>query len=220
MFKKILIAEDHEYRNLGTLKTLNELGIENYDFESYCDDAFSKFKKALKADDSYDLLITDLSFDEDYRVQNLKSGIDLIAAIREISYDIKIIVFSIEKKPKMIQDLFESKKINAFVSKSRDDDKVLKDAIQRVLQGEIVIPFEVKSSIKQNSFVISDYDVAILQLLAKGFKQDEICENFKENNIKPHSQSKIEKSLNELRETLNAKNNIEMISICKDLGIL
>ncbi|WP_300671324.1 response regulator [Soonwooa sp.] len=220
MFKKILIVEDHEYRNIGTLKTLKELAIESYDIESYCDDAFIKFKKAQADNNPYDLIITDLSFDEDYRVQNLKSGIDLIQAIREISDDVKIIVFSIEKKPKMIEDLFNNKKINAFVSKSRNDDKVLKDAIQRVLQGETVIPFEVKSSMRQNSFLISDYDEILLQLLAKGLKQQEIGEELKQLGFKPFSQSAIEKRLSELRENLNAKNNIEMISMCKDLGIL
>ena len=43
---------------------------------------------------------------------------------------------------------------------------------------------------------------------------------FKENNIKPDSKSAIEKKLFDLRENLNAKNNIEMIVMCKDIGII
>ncbi|WP_449400143.1 hypothetical protein [Chryseobacterium wanjuense] len=46
MFKKALIVEDHEVRNLGVVNTLSELQIQNYDFVSYCDDALQKIKTA------------------------------------------------------------------------------------------------------------------------------------------------------------------------------
>ena len=32
MFNKVLIAEDHEIRNLGVIKTLEELQITDYEF--------------------------------------------------------------------------------------------------------------------------------------------------------------------------------------------
>ena len=47
MFNKVLIAEDHEIRNLGVIKTLEELQITDYEFVSYCDDAVYKLKTAI-----------------------------------------------------------------------------------------------------------------------------------------------------------------------------
>ena len=74
MFKKVLIAEDHEVRNLGVVNTLAELQIQNFDFVNYCDDALQKIKTAATNNVSYDLLITDLSFDKDHIDQKINSG--------------------------------------------------------------------------------------------------------------------------------------------------
>ena len=82
------------------------------------------------------------------------------------------------------------------------------------------MPEEIKFSIKKNSIEFSDYDVTLISLLAKGYRQQEIEEYFKKNDIKPYGISSLEKKLNDLRETLNAKNNIEMIVKCKNLGII
>ncbi len=219
MFKKALIVEDHEVRNLGVVNTLSELQIQNYDFVSYCDDALQKIKTA--ADQvPYDLLITDLSFDKDHIVQKINSGQELITEARKIQPNLKVIAFSIEKRPKVIDDLFKVQEINGFVSKGRNDGKDLKNTIKKVLKNETVIPQEILNSIRNTSFEFTEYDITLIELLAKGWKQNQIEEYFKKNNITPDSKSAIEKRLNELRENLNAKNNIEMIVMCKDIGII
>jgi len=219
MFKKALIVEDHEVRNLGVVNTLSELQIQNYDFVSYCDDALQKIKTAADQD-PYDLLITDLSFDKDHVAQQINSGQELITEARKIHPNLKVIAFSIEKRPKVIDDLFKIQEINGFVSKGRNDGKDLRNTIKKVLKNEIVIPQEILNSIRNTSFEFKEYDVTLIELLAKGWKQNQIEEHFKKNNITPDSKSAIEKRLNELRENLNAKNNIELIVICKDIGII
>lgn len=82
------------------------------------------------------------------------------------------------------------------------------------------MPQEILNSIRHNSLEFSEYDLHLLELLAKGWKQIEIGDFLRENNLGRFSQSAIEKRLNELRSNLNAKNNIEMIVICKDMGII
>lgn len=219
MFKKALIVEDHEVRNLGIVNTLSELQIQNYDFVSYCDEALQKIKTAAE-DTPYDLLITDLSFDKDHLVQQINSGQELISEVRKIHPNLKVIAFSIEKRPKVIDDLFKIQEINGFVSKGRNDGKDLKNTIKKILKNETVIPQEILNSIRNTDFEFKEYDVTLIELLAKGWKQNQIEEYFKKNNITPDSKSAIEKRLNELRENLNAKNNIEMIVMCKDIGII
>jgi DNA-binding NarL/FixJ family response regulator len=220
MFKKVLIAEDHEVRNLGVVNTLAELQIQNFYFVNYCDEALQKIKTAATNNVSYDLLITDLSFDKDHIEQKITSGQKLIEEVKKIQPDLKIIAFSIEKKPKIIDDLFKIHKINGFVSKGRNDGKDLRNTIRKVFSGEIVIPQEILNSIRNTSFEFTEYDVNLIELLAKGWKQSEIEKHFKENKITPDSKSAIEKRLNDLRFELGAKNNIELIVICKDIGII
>ena len=92
--------------------------------------------------------------------------------------------------------------------------------MKKVYKGETVIPQEILNSMRNYSFEFKDYDTSLLKLLSQGFSQIEIEAYFKENKIQPCSRSSIEKRLNELRDYLQAKNNIEMIVICKDLGII
>ncbi|OPG99065.1 response regulator, partial [Chryseobacterium mucoviscidosis] len=197
MFKKVLIAEDHEVRNLGVVNALTELQIPHFDFVNYCDDALQKIKAAATAD-SYDLLITDLSFDEDHIEEKVNSGQQLIEEVRKIQPSLKVIAFSIEKKPKIIDDLFKIHNINGFVSKGRNDGKDLRSTIKKVFSGETVIPQEILNSIRNTSFEFTEYDVTLIELLAKGWKQGDIEKYFKENKITPDSKSAIEKRLNDL----------------------
>jgi DNA-binding NarL/FixJ family response regulator len=132
MFKKVLIAEDYESANISVQKTLEDLKIQEPHYVYYCDDALAKIQRGIRDKTPYDLLITDLSFDKDHREQKLNSGKELIEAIRQEQSDIKIIVFSVEKKPDIIDTLFKKQDINAFVSKGREDTKELKRSIKAV----------------------------------------------------------------------------------------
>ncbi|MFC3160095.1 DNA-binding response regulator [Chryseobacterium arachidis] len=215
-----MIAEDHEVRNLGVVNALTELQIQHFDFVNYCDDALQKIKTTAATVESYDLLITDLSFDKDHILQKINSGQQLIEEVKKIQPNLKVIAFSIEKKPKIIDDLFKIHKINGFVSKGRNDGKDLRSTIKKVFSGETVIPQEILNSIRNTSFEFTEYDVTLIELLAKGWKQGDIEKHFKENKITPDSKSAIEKRLNDLRYELGAKNNIELVVMCKDIGII
>jgi len=57
MFKRVLIAEDHESANISVQKTLADLGITNTQYTFYCDEAFIQIKKSLQDEQPYDLLI-------------------------------------------------------------------------------------------------------------------------------------------------------------------
>lgn len=220
MFKKILIAEDQQVMNLGIANTIRELDIPHFDFVTYCDTAISKIKKAAAEDVPHDLLITDLSFQKDHIRQNIHSGQELILEARTVQPDLKVIVFSIEHRAKIIYDLYERYQINGYVSKARNDGKDLKSTISKVYNGERAIPQDIMNALRHISFDFTDYDLKLLELLSKGWKQNEIGSFFKKNNINPHSIRSIEKRLNDLRVSLNAKNNIEMIVICKDIGLI
>jgi DNA-binding NarL/FixJ family response regulator len=220
MFKKILIVEDQEIMNQGILNTVKELNIPDFDYVTYCDEALGRIRTALKRENPYDLLIADLSFDKDHISQKLHSGQELIFEAKKIQPDLKVVVFSVEKKAKTINDLYKIYQIDGFVSKARHDGKDLKSTIRKVFNGDTVVPQEVLNMMRHISSEFNEYDLKLLELLAKGHKQNEISLYLKEHKMPPYGIRSIEKRLNELRDSIGAKNNIEMIVICKDIGLI
>lgn len=221
MFKKILIAEDYEIINLSVQNTVKELQIPIADHVFYCDDALEKVKKSIRENAVYDLIITDLYYDEDHRPQQLKDGKAMIAAIKELQPEIKVIFFSAENKSGIIDSLFNELNIDGFVKKGRHDAKELRKAIQAVSNGEKYLSLDLKNDIKKlNSFEFTTYDIRLISLLSQGVLQKNIPVYLQNNNIKPHSLSSIEKRLTLLKESLKINNNEQLVAFCKDLGVI
>lgn len=222
MFKKVIIAEDLDSINFGIEQVLKDLGIENFHYSKYCDDAFLKIRKAIQDNDPYDLLISDLSFKADHRAVKLASGDELVQKTREIQPDIKILTYSVEDKSYRIKSLFENAAINAFVLKGRNSIEELKKAIGIISDSdEKFISPEIASVLQEkNNFEIDDIDIKILQYLAEGNSQDDIIEIFRNANIKPSSKSAIEKRLGKLKDFFKANNAVQLVFIAKDMGII
>ena len=220
---KLLFAEDQEAIAIGVKNALEESPILfNYDHARYCDDAWLKLKKAEYDQEPYDVLITDLSFKPDHREVKLKDGKDLIKAVRKESTPYNIIVFSVEDKPLKVQKLFDQFKIDAYVCKGRQDNKEIIKAIQKVQNGETYISEEARQQmhLQKNLAQVREIDQLIVELLCKGFSQEQISIYLKEKGISPNSISWIEKELKYLRETFSAKTNIELAIIFKDMGLV
>jgi two-component system, NarL family, captular synthesis response regulator RcsB len=221
MIKKILIAEDYESSNLSVQKTIEELGINNPDYVYYCDDALRRIEKCKQHNDSYDLLITDLYFDDDERVQTLKGGMDLIAAARKIQPDLKVLVFSAESKPIVIETLFNTYGIDGYVRKARYDTKELKLAISHIANNQSYFPRHLVQLIKKkNTHEFTEYDIAIISLLASGMRQKDIPAYLQDHQIRPWGLSSVEKRLNLMREVLEMSKNEQLVAYCKDMGII
>jgi len=221
MFKKILIAEDHESINISVRKTLEDLNIPTVDYVYYCDDAIGKIQKALRENQPYDLLITDLYYEEDHHTQTLKDGKELIEKAKELQPGLKVIVFSAERKSGVIENLFSDYHINGYVQKARNDSKDLKKSIASVYIGENYLSFDLKQEMKKfNNYEFSTYDIVIVSLLSKGILQKNIPAHLEEKSIRPSSLSSVEKRLNSLKEDLSVNSNEQLVAFCKDLGII
>ena len=222
MFKKVLVAEDFDSISITVGKALEELSVSEIHHAKYCDDAFLKIKRALRDQTPYDMLISDLSFKTDHRENKLTSGDELIAAIKKIQPDIKIIVFSIEDKSFRIKSLFNNLGINAFVTKGRNSIPELKKAIFGIFNDETtVLSSKLSYALREKSLIeIETYDIEILKLLSKGHILDEISSEFKTLGIIPNGSSSLEKRINRLKIYLKANNNVHLIAIAKDLGLV
>ena len=222
MFNKVLVAEDFDSISITIEKALEDLSIREIHHAKYCDDAFLKIRKAIQDEAPYDLLISDLSFKPDHRENKLKTGDELIASIKKIQPNIKTIVFSIEDKSFRIKSLFNDLGINAFVSKGRNSIPELKKAILEVSNNATKILSPELSHIlaKKSLIEIETYDISLLISLSKGLILDEIAIDFKNSGIVPNSSSSIEKRINKLKIYFKASNNVHLIAMAKDLGVI
>jgi len=221
MFQKVLVAEDYESASISVQKSLTDLNIADAGFVYYCDEALALLRKSLDQNKPYDLLITDLSFEEDFAKQNLKSGRELIVEARKLLPNLKILVFSGEKRPLVLKELFEDLEIDGFVSKGRMDVKNLKTAITTIFENKKYISSENLHQLRKTDTIeLTLVEFSIIKLLSEGIFQKDMTEILKEKSIKPNSLSSVEKTLNNLKETFAAKSNEHLIAICKDLGVL
>lgn len=221
MIRKILIAEDHESVNLSIQKTAEELKIAAIDYAYYCDDAINMIQKAIEKGDSYDLLITDLSFEEDYKKQTIKNGAALAMAARAIQPDLKILIFSAENRAAVIEKLYQDIKIDGYVRKARGDAKELKNAIKAIDMNSIFYPIELtKNSKPLNAHSFTELDLLIITQLINGQKQQQISAFLESKHISPSSLSSIEKRLKTIKEALNFTNNEQLIAYCVKMGIV
>lgn len=221
MFQKVLVAEDYESASISVQKSLTDLNITDAGFVYYCDEALALLRKSLDQNKPFDLLITDLSFEEDFAKQDLKSGKELIIAARKMVPTLRVLVFSGEKRPLVLKELFEDLEIDGFVSKGRMDVKNLKTAITTIFENKKYISSENLHQLrKTDNIELSLVEFSIIKLLSEGIFQKDMTEILKEKSIKPNSLSSVEKTLNNLKETFAAKSTEHLVAICKDLGVL
>lgn len=222
MFKKVLVVEDFDVVYSGIRSALEEIGIEQVEYISYCDEAYYRIKKADLDNEPFQLLISDLSFEQDGTPQKLKSGEELIEKLTKKFSDLKIIVFSVEDKPFRIQHLYKKLKIQGYVWKNRNGLKELKKAIHSVFfSDQFYISPDLNSAIHPKKAVeITDYDIFLILNLSYGFLQEDISKKLKEKEVSPSSVSAVEKRLKFLKEHFNANNPTHLVAIAKDLGLI
>ncbi|KAF2081429.1 response regulator [Flavobacterium sharifuzzamanii] len=222
MFKKVLVAEDLDSISIAVVQVLEELQVPVIHHVKYCDEGLLKIKKALADKEPYDLLITDLSFKSDHRKVNLNSGDELVEAINKVQPNLKKIVFSIEDKSYRIKTLFNELGINAYVSKGRNSITELRNAIESTFNnGEKILSSDLSFNFNDKSLIeIESYDISILKLLSQGYILESISKEFKDLSITPNGTSSIEKRINKLKIYFKANNNVHLIAIAKDFGLV
>lgn len=223
MFTKILIAEDHGTTVRGLQAILPQSQAKGEVFvTNYCDDALLKLKAAHTKGEPFDLLISNLLFKTNGRTQNLKSGIQLIEAIRNLNIEMKIIVLSAEAPIGKIRELYDRQLIDGFVEKGPDEINELLEAIKTINSGMSYKSGKISTKLLQfsNLMEITQYDILLIELCADGYTNPEIAMYFKKNGVTPNSLRTIEFHFNSLKILLQVKTTVQLIAKAKDLGII
>ena len=222
MFKKVLIVEDHESASISVQKSLTDLGI-NHDYRDYvyyCDDALSRIRKAISEKEPYELMITDISFENEI-VQEIPGGMELIKAVKAIQPEIKILVFSIENRMAVANTFMEEHGADAFIPKARGDAKDLKAAVEALSQGERYRSPNLRPAHRSMpAFDFTSYDKTIIFLLANGTAQKDIPLYLQKNNIRPAGLSSVEKRLYAIKNALDFSSNEQLVAFCKDQKLI
>lgn len=222
MFKKVIVSEDFDSINIAVVQALESLRIPEIQHSKYCDETFLKIKKGQLDSEPFDLLITDLSYKADHRQNKLNSGEELIVAVKKAQPNIKVIVYSIEDKSYRIKSLFDTLEIDGYIMKGRNSIPELQKAIQSIYNSEEkVLSSELSHVLNDKSLhEIESYDIELLWLLSKGLSLNEIEIQFKKKAITPNGSSSIEKRINKLKIYFKANNNVHLIAMAKDLGLV
>ncbi|MFA9191173.1 response regulator [Flavobacterium sp. FZUC8N2.13] len=222
MFTKVLIADDIDFNDLGAFKILNDLEVPEIQYAKYCDEALLKIRRAHQDQVPFELLICDLSFKADHKINKLNSGEELIQEVRLLFPDIKIIVFSIEDRAHQIKLLFDKFGIQGYVLKGRNTIYDLKVAIQKAYKNESdnLSPELLHIIQDKTTSEINPYDVLLMEKLSLGISQEALESVFKKEGITPNSKSSIEKHINKLKIYFKANNTTHLVAIAKDLGII
>lgn len=221
VFKKILVVEDTDSINIGLMSKLNDLGFKTIASSQSCDGAIIKIKRAIQDEEPFDLLISDLSFIAANANPKINTGEELIAEVKRIQPTIKIIAFSVKNQQSVIKQLLEEIKVNGYVCKGLNGLKELHNAMLAISKGLIYIcPIAKASLVQKNVFQLDDFEKQLLQLVANGYKQDDIAEHFKSKNISPNSRRSIEDRLSKLRDNFNATTTSQLIYLAQSLDLI
>ncbi|MDO3641282.1 response regulator [Mucilaginibacter sp. L3T2-6] len=220
-FNRILIVEDQDMANLSLRITLEGLGMPLPVHRYHTSHAILLLKKALLEKEPFDLLVTDLYFEDEGTAKQSPDGIELIRQAKRVQPELKVLVFSTESKIAVIRRLYEESGIDGFVRKARGDAGELKNALEQLSGNRRYYPRDYRSlAAKGNQHDFTDRDKEIIRLLNEGFSQREIADWLELNGMPPFGLSSVEKRLKLMREAMNFSKNQQLIGFCKDLGMI
>ena len=219
---KILIVDDHQLIIQGLLCSLEEVG----DFEvvttSDCDDALHLIKASEK-NAPFQVVFTDLSFDNSTKETILNSGEALIKAIRVNEIQIKVAVITGHTETSRVYSVISNLKPNAYLLKSNCEAAEIGFAIQKMLKNEYYYSHIIHQKIirrKITQIKIDDVAVQILKELPNHPKISNLEGLIVKNNGNKIKLRSIETKLANLRIDLNAINNTDLILKAKELGLI
>lgn len=219
---RILIADDHQLVIQGILCSLKEVGDFDVVSTTTCDEAFQLIK-THQNNNPFQILFTDLSFDNSTKDTNLDGGEELIKAIRNNEIDIKIAVITGHTETNRVYNVISNLNPNAYLLKSKCDAIEIGFAVQKMLANDYYYTHEIHQKIMKRNIVQIQMDDVAVQILKelpnhpKISNLEGVITKSDGSEIKLRS---IETKLGILRADLNANNNTDLILKAKELGII
>jgi two-component system capsular synthesis response regulator RcsB len=219
---RILIVDDHQLVLEGILHSLKEVGDFDVVTTNSCDDALNLIKSNQNTT-PFQILFSDLSFDNTTSENNLASGEELIRAIKNKNIDLKICVITGHTETNSVYNIISNLNPNAYLLKTKCNAIEIGFAIQKMLTNDYYYTHEIHQKLMRRNIVQIQMDTIAIQVLKELPNHAKIANL--EGIITKHDGTKIklrsiESKLAKLRIDLNANNNIDLILKAKELGII
>lgn len=203
---KVLIIEDHPIVIAGFRASLSVEGdIEIVDARSG-EDGLAAFSR-----ENPDCVVIDINLPD-------RSGFDVSRQITDMDTSAKILIFTMSDAPILAAKAVEMG-AKGFFSKN-DDPSLMAKAIRTIARGEIWLPDDVAQKLalvsvgKGEMLDISERELDVLRLLAKGRSMSEIAE------ATAVSYKTVTNDCAALREKLNARTSMELVRIAVEQKII
>ena len=219
---KILLVDDHQLIIEGIRSYLKDIeGLDIHTTNS-CDTAFTMLKTAIK-NDPFDIVFTDLSFDDISSDTLITGGEELILAIRNEKIPVKVGVITGHSETNRIYNVIHNLKPSAYILKGKCSTSELNFAIEKMLKGEVFYTHEIHQKLLKRALVevhMDEIAIKILKELPKHAKLGSLEGEIKKEDGTIVKIRTIENKLARLRIDFNAVNNTDLVLKAKELGIL
>ena len=219
---RILIADDDQLVIQGLLCSLKDVGDFDIVTTDNCDEAFQLIKSNLKTN-PFQLLFTDLSFDNSTKDTNLDGGEELIKAIKNNEIDIKIGVITGHTETNRVFNVISNLEPNVYLLKSKCDAKELGFAVDQMLLNKKYYTHEIHQKIMRRNIIqiqMDDIAIQILRELPNHPKLANLEGVIKKGDGSVLKIRSIETKLRGLRADLDAVNNTDLVLKAKELGVI
>lgn len=218
----ILVVDDHQLIIDGIISSLSASDAYQVSSTNSCDDALRRIKQQMHSE-PFDILFTDLSFDNTPQSADLDGGESLIKAVKALEIDIKIGVISGHTETNRVYNVISNLQPDAYILKSHTGAEELDFAIKKMLHNERFYTYEIHQKILKRNIVQIQMDEVAVQILKELPKHPKISNL--EGIITKESGGflklrSIENKLANLRIDLNANNNTDLVLKAKELGII
>ena len=219
---RILVVDDHQLMVDGIVMALGQFPKYRVTSFNVCDEAFQELLDALDTD-PYDVLFTDLSFENVTEDSEIDGGESLIRKVRDYGIPAKIGVITGHTETNRVFNVIRNLNPDAYILKNQCTAEELNFAIGKMMSGDKFFTHEIHNKILKRNVIQIQMDEVAIQILKQLPKQTKIINlegMIKKSDGKFMKIRAIENKLANLRIDLGAKNNTDLVLKAKELGII
>ncbi len=219
---KLLFVDDHQMILKGILRALEDSNEFNIVLHENCDAAFADIQDSA-ATDPFDIVFSDLSFDNQNTATVLHDGEALLHAISKTEIPVKTGVITGHSETNRVFNVLKNTAPQAYILKSDCSKEELVFAIFKLMEGKKYYSHEIHQKLQKRALVNIQMDAIALQILRelpKHAKMSNMVGAVTKSDGTPLSLRSIDSRLSILREELGAQNNTDLLLKVKELGLV
>ncbi len=220
---RIIAVDDHNFLLEGIVNALDKHDEIEIVVKSKCDEAYKEILSAIAKKTPFDIVFTDLSFENTTDSDEILGGEDLLRKLNSENIAIKKGVITGHSSINRVFNVIHNLKPQAYILKSNCSSDELYFAVRKMLKNEYFYTHSIHEKLMRRRIVeiqMDDVAIQILKELPRHSKIKNMVGVINNSKGVALSLRTIENKLSNLRIDLDANNNIDLFTIAKELGIV